>query len=588
MIVPLVKITLCGLTKEKEKILANLQDMGCLHLIAQRLKAETGLEGGPSPRAMDALRFLLSSPHKRKQIRDPEGFDAVAVEQKAHELQDRIQTLADERDFLRGRIEDLRPWGNFRFPPREDLKNLRLWFYIVPYKEMQAVEATDLTWEVVHRDTRFSYVVVISKLQPQGMPVPRTRTGNKPVRELEKRLDEVELELEDVAAERDSLTRWCSLFARNLGWLEDRAARADAAATTYDDDPVFALQAWAPREKASQLREYTEQSGLVLQVEEPTPEDKPPTLLHNTHALSSAQDLVTFYTTPAYRLWDPSGVVFLSFALFFAIILSDAGYSLLMAACLAAGWKNLGRSEGGRKFRIMLVALIGASVVWGAMVGSYFGVQPSEGNPLSGLKILDLNDFDTMMRLSILIGILHLVWANLGNAWNWRGTAAAVTPIGWVLIFLGGTLVWLGEAVVKTGGVAAMVAGCVILLLFSVTEGPVWKRLLGGLQVLTRLSSAFGDTLSYLRLFALGLASASLALTFNDLAAQVGNAVPGVGFLLAILILLFGHAINLALGLSAGVIHGLRLNLIEFFNWSVTEEGYLFELFARKGEGSSE
>ena len=133
-----------------------------------------------------------------------------------------------------------------------------------------------------------------------------------------------------------------------------------------------------------------------------------------------------------------------------------------------------------------------------------------------------------------------------------------------------------------------MVAGCVILLLFSVTEGPVWKRLLGGLQGLTRLSSAFGDTLSYLRLFALGLASASLALTFNDLAAQVGNAVPGVGFLLAILILLFGHAINLALGLSAGVIHGLRLNLIEFFNWSVTEEGYLFELFARKGEGSSE
>jgi V/A-type H+/Na+-transporting ATPase subunit I len=80
----------------------------------------------------------------------------------------------------------------------------------------------------------------------------------------------------------------------------------------------------------------------------------------------------------------------------------------------------------------------------------------------------------------------------------------------------------------------------------------------------------------------LGLAGASLSLTFNDLAQKIDEAVPGIGMLFAILILLFGHSLNLILSMSSGVIHGLRLNFIEFFNWSVPEEGYLFRAFARK------
>jgi len=81
---------------------------------------------------------------------------------------------------------------------------------------------------------------------------------------------------------------------------------------------------------------------------------------------------------------------------------------------------------------------------------------------------------------------------------------------------------------------------------------------------------------SYLRLFALGLAGSSLASTFNDMAGQIRGAVPGVGLLLALLVLVPGHALNLLLGVTGGVIHGLRLNVIEFFNWSLKEEGHLF------------
>ena len=92
----------------------------------------------------------------------------------------------------------------------------------------------------------------------------------------------------------------------------------------------------------------------------------------------------------------------------------------------------------------------------------------------------------------------------------------------------------------------------------------------------------FGDVLSYLRLFALGLASASLALTFNELAMQVKAAMPGLGLLLAILLLLLGHVINLGLTLMSGVVHGLRLNFIEFYKWGMPAEGTAFQRFARK------
>jgi len=101
------------------------------------------------------------------------------------------------------------------------------------------------------------------------------------------------------------------------------------------------------------------------------------------------------------------------------------------------------------------------------------------------------------------------------------------------------------------------------------------------LLALTNISKAFGDTLSYLRLFALGLASAQLASTFNGLASGAME-VPGLGIFLAILILVAGHGINLLLGIIGGVVHGLRLNCIEFFNWSLNEEGYPFRAFSKK------
>jgi V/A-type H+-transporting ATPase subunit I len=521
-------------------------------------------------------------------VRDPNKFDAYKIERQTLGLLEKIQDLADERDFLIGRIANLRPWGEFEFLPREALNNLRLWFYVVPHKDMKQVQTTDLIWEVISRDHRFCYVVVISEDQPAGMPVERVRTGNKSLSQLEDRLEEVEIKLEDLQAERAGLTRWCSLFARGIDRLEDQAAVKKAVEQTYAEDPVFALQAWTPENTIAQLQQYVDEKGLVFETAAPQPEETPPTLMQNPPGLAGGQDLVSFYTTPRYWLWDPSMIVFFSFALFFAMIFADAGYSASLGLIVAVFWKKIGQTDAGRRFRILLTTLVSAGVIYGVIVGSYFGVSPGDDSLPAKLKIIDMMNFNLMMQLSILLGVFHLVVANAVTAWHFRHSIQAVLPLAWIFIFLGATALWQAGsqgdtlAFLQPYGIGAMVLGLVGVVLFNSPEGPLWKRLLKGLGGLTGLSNAFGDALSYLRLFALGLASASLASTFNNMAGQVKEALPGIGILFALLIAVLGHTMNFVLSLSSGFIHGLRLNFIEFFRWSISEEGQPYNAFARK------
>jgi V/A-type H+-transporting ATPase subunit I len=560
--------------------------MGCLELIPLTQEREGVIHEGPSQRAHEALRFLLDCPQRRRQVRDRARFDAADVERQVLDLEHRLQALEDERDFLTKRIADLTPWGDFAFPPLEEMGGQRLWFYVVPHQEMKKMETLPFPWEVVWRDQLRCYVAVVSEKEPAEMPVLRSHLGGKPRRELEQRLEEVELAIEDGQAERAFLTRWCFLYARSLRRLEDRAARTEAAGQTYDQDPIFALQGWAPEEKVGELREYAEKQGVMLEAAEPDPSDEPPTMFRNASSLAAGEKLFTFYTTPGYRTWDPSSVVFVSFALFFAMILSDAGYAALLGLGLLMFWKKMGRSEGGRRFRPLGLTLVLASIVYGILVGSYFGISPPPGSFLGNLRLIDMSNTGLLMGISVLIGAVHVVLANVMDAWRYGRRAQALPSIGWACIVAGG-LVLAGALGLKIGwlkqmATAMIVGGMVLVVLFTGVGAKPVARLIQGFLGLTKITSAFGDVLSYLRLFALGLASSSLAVAFNDMAHHIRDGMPGIGILLAIGVLVLGHALNLVLGISSCLIHGLRLNVIEFFNWGIKEEGRLYRPFKRK------
>ena len=585
-IVGLDKVTIIGHRDNKDSVFEGLQALGCLHLIPLTAEGQASPSSGPSKDAQEALHFLARTSHQRRQVTDPKRFDAVALEQQALDLQRRLYKLRNRRDFLSTRIDNLAPWGDFEFPHSDQLGGQRFWFFQVPHHEMKHVEKSGLLWEVVDRDARFFYVIVVSADEPEGMPVARVHAGARSRNALLDELEKIELELEDVEAERTSLTRWCTLFARALDGLEDRAARTRAAGQTAEAEPVYALQAWIPHNRIDALRAYAKESTLAIESTMPEEGEQPPTLFRNAAPMRAGEDLVAFYMTPSYWLWDPSSVVFLSFALFFAMIVADAGYALLLAGIVILYRKRLAASAAGRRWRVMLSVLAGATAVYGMLAGSYFGVTPPEDSPLSLLHVLDLGDFTVMMTLSVIIGASHISYACLMDGLRYLHWPQRLPPFGWAGAVLGGLFAWLGMQFeiprLQEGGIAIFLAGLVLVVAFSGYGEKPLARIFKGVTALAGISGAFGDVLSYLRLFALGLASASLAMAFNDMAKDVQQAIPGIGFLFGLLILLLGHALNFLLSVSSGFIHGLRLNVIEFFKWGVKDEGNPYRPFERK------
>lgn len=592
-IVRLKKLTLCGLKTEKEVMLSKLQSLGGAHLISLNQLVfspvlETQKKTGKST---EALKYLNQCVNKRHQQSDKTDFDLHAVVQRVLDIKTQLRDLSDQRDFLLNRIEEIKPWGEFVPSQENELAGIKLWFYIVPKRLIKKIQP-ELIFQIVHEDNISCYVVVLSKQEPlsSSIPVSRTHTGQIPLSQLNKDLQAVALAIEDKQAERESLTRWIGLMTLSLADYEDNSALKVANSLTYDDSALFAIQAWVPEQLLAKFNAFASNNNLALLVEDVSRQDHPPTLLKNPELVAGGEEIVKFYQIPAYNDWDPSAVIFFSFALFFAMILSDAGYASAFLLLLALKWHGLGGSLQGKRLRTLAFITLFFSVVWGVLSGGYFGYNPAPETLLSRLKLLDINDFDSMMRLSTVVGGLHIILANLIKAYQLKGKKIALASLGWVCLVCGGFLLWQAEEVLPYAPYSLFVLGCSLVLFFSddiAINKPMdlFFQLLSGIKNMAAMSKLFGDILSYLRLFALGLASASLAITFNQLAGQVysSGSGSGISLLWSILILIFGHTLNLMLCLMSGVVHGLRLNFIEFYNWSVSDEGYPFKAFSKKG-----
>jgi V/A-type H+-transporting ATPase subunit I len=596
-IVDLDKVTLYGTSAQKSAVVDGLQQLGCTHLIDLQYDT-TELPEFISKDARQALRLLRASPIRRTKTSSRREYDRDSVVGRVLQIEERRQVFTAERDQLEKAIRDLQPWGSFSRLGSDEIGGAEFFFYVVPLHEMSQLPSAQV-WHVAHRDNRFGYVVVIATEPPEVMPGQLVELDDRSLDLLRERLLGVREELEHLHWDLVSLTRWRSLLQFDLDMADDKAAQAAAAKRVLDDDSVFALQAWVPRSATADVQRFAQQHQLAMTAAPASRDEKPPTLLNNPRRVAGAEGCVTFYITPGYHAWDPTSVVFFSFSLFFAMIVSDAGYGLVMLALVILLWRKLSKTQASMNFRNLMLGIVSATILYGVLVGSYFGLEPHVGGVLDRLRVRIngepmMSNQTAMMAIAVAIGVAHLTLANVIAAWNRRSTSRWIGHLGWAVAMIGAFLlgtgvIWEMDAL-SSFGKAFVISGAVALVLFSSDEPlATWsikshlQRMFDGLMQVANVPKAFGDTLSYLRLFALGLASAQLAVTFNGLAGNAFSA-GGIGVLMGLLILTVGHGINFLLGLMGGVVHGLRLNCIEFFNWSLKEEGYPFQPFKRKAE----
>lgn len=586
------KVTFLGLSKNKSEYLKALQELGCMHLISIRPPERPALDTASTTlfdQIKIALRYLKESPEQGRPRLLSKNFNPDQVVSEVLENKRALRDCIDHRDFLVTRINDLSQWGHFILPTEEALDGMKLWFYKINLKETGLIPK-DKPIHEVYRDNRYAFIVWLSENEPESVPFSeqRVHTGTVDLNTLNERLEEINEQLDDLVDKRRNLTRYRYLLSREVAQFSDRTHLNKAHEQIRDHEEFFVIQGWIPRSQLTAVESFCidNQTGIVI--EEPLPAELPPTLLESKSWLTGGRELVNFYQTPGYHSFDPSVMVLFSFTVFFAMILADAGYGIIIALFTFLGWKYLGKYNVGSWLRPLLVLISLFSIVYGILLGSYWGLEPKSGTVLAALKIINIKDFKSMMELVLIVGCIHICSASGLRAWHAHVLYERIQSVGLIILIMGAVMLSTAfiyhNELVKKFSIALLIIG-LLMMMICASDEPVTsfkialKRVIRGLGAVAEIPSLFGDILSYLRLFALGLAGASLAITFNTMAQHIAHSSSWV---LGVLILLLGQTMNFLLCLMSAVIHGLRLNYIEFFKWSIKEDGYPYQPFKKE------
>ncbi len=582
MIVRMRKVTFIGVESEKERFLQRLQEIGLTHLIHPEEAVDAQNLVKDLTRVTETRKFLASRV-KGEKAAEPLPAKKVCDKREALTLKEaRIQA---EMVSLRKEIALLEVWGDFRAEDLEALrrKGLHVQFFRAPQKTFEALPLGDVCHQVINVSRGETCFVTVSFV-PVSLNLQEEKISQKDLSTLRAELDSRTEALKEISEEYNLLAAHVETLLAAEEELTDLLAyqRAVLNAGTELEGRLFIVKCWSPIPQEELADKIGTSFTLYHYSEKPTDEERVPVLLRNKRAFESGEDLVKVYSFPSYQDFDPSGFVLYCFAVFFGMIVGDAGYGLTLLAITFFIHRKV-RSKSPlllRLFRLMF--LVGASTtLYGILSAGYFGISLAPQNPLASMGILDYNTKEgqnQVMILSILIGMIHISLSLIIKFKNTRDIAA----LGWVPVIWGGYFLvssQMGKGVDNPPAKVVLIIGLIVVFLFSSTRRNILIRLLEGLNGLLGIVQIFSDVLSYLRLFALGIATVYMAQTFNMLARDIVEGLPYFGYIFAALILVAGHLVNLLLGVMGGVIHGLRLNFLEWYRWCFAGDGLVYKPF---------
>lgn len=358
----------------------------------------------------------------------------------------------------------------------------------------------------------------------------------------------------------------------------------------------FLFEAWYPSSCEETITSVLEESPLSLYfyTREPLEEETPPTYNINNAVVSSYESVTNMFSVPNYHEIDPNPFVMFFFILFFGVMISDAGYGLLMT--LGAGIMLAIKKP--RKYEMSLVKIILAggisTIFWGILFGGYFGIDIDVINGWFGLPagtkswywFSPLQDPVMMLALSLGLGIFQMLVGMGINAYSLFKTKKPFDAIfgvfSWYVLLLGLGLfamegfLFKGNNAMKYTGIAMLAVGLAGLMVAGGLHKKGVKVVSGAFGNLYSIINFFSDLLSYTRLFGLGLATGVIAMVFNQIAMVMIQILPIVGYLVAIILLLVGHLFNIAINTLGAYVHNSRLQFVEFFGKFYEGGGRLF------------
>lgn len=562
MIVPMKKVTVLCLASARDATLEHLRALGVLHVEPVRPPENEAIESARKDlayyrRALDVLpAHAAAAPSGRPPAEIVQAIWTCIHERQA--IEERLEALRHERL----RIE---PFGDFDPAAARALeaRGLRVRLYRCdPKTTPRAPQGSVL--RVLSRAKDAIHFAVIGPADappPAGVEVRMPEAGLK---ELDARIAEATAALEKNRHALEAFAGDRAVVAAQAAEARDRVDFLEVAAGMGGVERVVWLRGYCPAEKAACIRESAAAGGWGVRIETPKEDDTVPTLIRNPRWVRPIQAVFRLVgILPGYREMDISAVFLLFFSLFFAMLVGDAGYGFLfLGLTLWARRKTAGKPNPAIA---LLTVMSVCTIVWGALTGTWFGLARLPA-ALSRLRVDWLADQNNIMGLCFLIGAVQLSIAHVWNIVRQRRSAQALAQLGWLAVTW--AMYFAARAMVLNRPfprpmLGVLGGGVLLIALFMTPVRRLKSEWFNHVMLPLNLVSGFVDIVSYIRLFAVGTATVAVAQAFNDIA--LGGGVTGFGRgLAAALILFIGHALNVVLAGMGVIVHGVRLNTLEF------------------------
>ena len=585
----MTKYSFILLSEQTEGFLNSLQELGVVD-ISRSLKPIDEQSSGmlaEADRAKKALSILAACKAGSEKDFKFDGCPVDAV----LETQDRIAEISAEIAAAKKEIAVRQPWGSFRSEDIHKLESqgLKLRFYSCMRKKFDPSWAEIEPLEVISETESKVFFVTVSPAQEEyNFPLEAIPAPEGSVNEEEEKLALLQSKLEK---EQQLLANLKSCSDEIRKAYNDSLSSldlyfAEAATEKAVDNYLTVLTGFAPTSDDKRLCASFDSMDIYYSHEAATKEDNPPVKLKNNWFAKNFEVLTGMYGVPAYDEFDPTPVLGPFFMLFFAMCMGDAGYGiLLMLIALVLRLKMKDSSLG--KMHRLIAFLGGMTFVVGIFLGTFFGMSILEASwaPawLKGLCIdgwfpdAKIAGFPVQMVLAVAIGVLHICLAMIIKTINFTkrfGFKKTVATWGWTTLIVGGlvvvslgmTEVLSAEAFKWTIIALAVVSGLAIYVFNTPGRNPLLNIGSGLWDTYNMVTGLLGDVLSYIRLYALGLAGGMLGNAFNIMGTMILDIpVPGVNWVFCIIILIFGHVLNLAMSCLGAFVHPLRLTFVEYF-----------------------
>jgi len=594
------KVLFVGPENQKNNVLADLQELGVIEITGYTAEHNNLSEVGAVSEV--SAEHLLEVYNFLKRYKPETAVPEPAPGKRVNEAVEEIETLMKELFSLRfseGLINEniikAEKWGSFDLELLNDIQlrgNMFVQFWICAGKYESCLPEGVVGIEINSDSSRRYFVTVgVEKLELSDCEEVRFEADlDNLKRELQDNLNRQK----DIEKELKSFTVYLkiifSAYQRQLDRLSFEQARLSAGEAL--DGKLFTLQGWCPAGDYQELERSMKKQLVETMPVHPDPGEKEPTLMVNRGAAAMGTDLVNIYDTPSYRDWDPSSWVFFSFVMFFAMIIADGGYGLiLLVISLFLKIRFRKAKTAMRRFINMSLILSIGTMAFGIASGAFFGLSAENKffGWLISRRLFNGNEIAPMMNVSIIIGLLHvsisLLLKSARTIKVFKNYISPFSQLAWIVV-IWTYYIWCAyyklpeQTYYALSGNFLYIFGGAVAVIFLTSAGTFHplKLIAGGLGGLYSMVQFFSDVLSYLRLFALGLAGSLLAQTFNGLALDIWKS--GIaGMVFAVVIFLLGHTVNLALCIMSGVIHGLRLNFLEWYRWSFDGDGKAFKPF---------